>query len=396
MYRYVQGTLHAISANKQKSIAEIVRSYKHPVYIYDIDALTERADIFQKQMPNKSKSFFAMKSNNNANVLKVLKKCSFGVDVVSMGEMKVAMKSGFTTDEIIFSGVGKTKEELSFAIEENVLQLNIESIPELKRIIEISKQKNKKANVAIRINPDVEAKTHPYISTGFKENKFGVDLSQISDFLSLIKENQTVLNFRGITMHVGSQIRDVSVFEESIKKAMKVYKEIQSQGFEISVVDIGGGVGIDYQSDGSDDTVTIQKYAQALKTLTQDFSGQLLFEPGRIIVARIGILVAEVQYVKVTPHKKFVILNTGMNHLMRPALYQAYHRILPIEKSGDALDLYDVVGPICESTDTLGFDRELPNTIKEGDWVAIMDAGAYGHVMSSNYNCHHEAQEIVI
>lgn len=371
-----------------------------PLYVYDLRQLKQRLDFFFKHKPKNSQVHFALKSNNNKDILRILKSKSVGVDVVSIGEIEHARKAGFMPKQMVFSGVGKTENEIQKALKYKVAQINIESLPELERIAKISRKLKTTAQVAFRMNPDVDTQTHPYIRTGFRDNKFGLDFSEIPELLNVCKKNKKNLKLIGLALHIGSQIRDVSPFKAAIQKTCELYKALQAQGYQLQNLDVGGGLGIDYSSDNlSADEELLKNYFKAVAEVTDKYDlNNLFFEPGRILVARAGVLLAEVQYVKVTPHKKFVILNTGMHHLIRPALYQAEHRIEVLSKKpkDSPQALFDVVGPICESSDVLGFARSLPTTIAAGDIVAIHDVGAYGATMSSDYNLHPRALEAVL
>ncbi len=356
-----------------------------------------RADFFKSLMPQESEAHFAMKANSNPQVLKIFKDLGYGVDVVSIGELRLAHECGFSSDKIVFSGVGKTVNEIKAAIESNISQINIESLPELERVAKIAREMKKRARVAFRMNPDVDANTHPYIRTGFRDNKFGLDFSESSELLDLIKQNKEFIELRGLTLHIGSQLREVAPFQAAIEKTFELYKSIESSGIPLTTFDVGGGVGIDYKSGELDkDNEMMASYMSIVKGLLEGKVKKIFFEPGRILTARFGVLLTEIQYVKRTPHKNFVIVDAGMHLLMRPSLYQAYHRIEPIQSYDDSREVYDVVGPICESADVLGAARVLPAKLKSGDHLVIYDVGAYGAVMSSRYNLHDEVKEICV
>lgn len=383
----------------------LAKNHGTPLYVYDLDALRLRAQFFKKNMPIEGSAFFAMKANNNSQVLKVLQDEGFGIDAVSMGEMQLAINCGFKGEQIVFSGVAKTEKEILFAIANKIRQINIESIPELERIILCSKkiQKNSehfsKVPVALRMNPDIGVNTHPYIQTGFRENKFGLDFSEIQTLVALLNKNTDVVELKGLTLHIGSQIREVESFAAAIKKTLSLYISLREQGFALGVFDIGGGLGIDYNStDLSADENLLIKYMQTVNELLAGKVKNIFFEPGRMLVARFGVLLSEIQYVKRTAHKNFVIVDAGMNELIRPALYQAFHRIevLTGTPKNNAEAIYDIVGPICESADTLGRDRYLPFNLQPGEIIAIYDVGAYGAVMSSRYNLREPAKQIVV
>lgn len=380
----------------------LVKTYGTPLYIYDLDGLRARIRFFKKNMPQEGRSFFAMKANNDVRVLAVLRDEEMGIDAVSLGEMQLALDCGFHCEQIVFSGVAKTEKEILFAIKNKIQQINVESIPELERIILCSKKfgGSYKVPVALRMNPDVGVNTHPYIQTGFRENKFGLDFSEVPNVTTLLKKNRDVVELKGLTLHIGSQIREIESFSSAIRKNFDLFLSLQSQGFQLSTFDVGGGIGLNYESDDlNSDEIFITKYLQMVKNLLSGRVQQILFEPGRIIAARFGVLLSEIQYVKRTQHKNFLIVDAGMSELIRPALYQAFHRIEVLNRLA-ARDrdhmIYDVVGPVCESADTLGRDRYLPVDIGAGEFIIIYDVGAYGAVMSSRYNLREPLKQIAI
>lgn len=384
-----------------KQLSDLCRQLGTPVYVYDLDGLRHRARVFRQAMPKNGSAFFAIKANNNPQVLKVLKEEGFGIDAVSAGEIECAVQAGFQFEQIVFSGVAKTRDELTYALKNRVRQINVESLPELERIIAIARELGGpiKAPVALRMNPDVGVNTHPHIQTGLRDNKFGLDFSEISQIVSLIKKNQDVVELRGLTLHIGSQIREVESFSAAIKKSLDLYLSLLQQGFQLTTFDVGGGLGINYEKhELAEDEALIAKYMSVVDQMLTGQVKEIFFEPGRILVARFGRLITEVQYVKRTPYKSFIIVDVGMNELMRPALYQAYHRIelLWPERSSVAKEVFDVVGPICESTDTLGRDRYLSSQIQSGDLMVVSDVGAYGAVMASRYNLKPMAKEVAL
>lgn len=378
--------------------ADLAREKGTPIYVYDLDGFRQRLNFFKSHVPQNGRVFYALKANNNPHILKMICEAGFGVDVVSQGEMECALKAGFLANQIIFSGVGKTVKEIRRAIELQISQINVESEPELRRIVECAREMKKTINVAFRVNPDVDANTHPYIRTGFRDNKFGIDFTEISNLLALVKENTSAVKLVGLTLHIGSQIREIGPFKAAIQKALALYKSLKANGYPVSVLDVGGGLGIDYQNSNiSADERLIENYFAVIQELLVGEVENVYFEPGRILVARFGALVTEIQYVKRTPFKNFIIVDTGMHHIIRPSLYQAFHRIEPVEPvKTDRKELFDVVGPICESTDTIGVGRYLPATLTGGDLLVIHDVGAYGSVMSSDYNMRDPAVEISI
>lgn len=378
-------------------LSHFVKDKTHPVYLYNLNSIEKRVDFMQTELRElNTQMFYAVKSNVNAEVLALIKTKGLGVDVVSGGEALWALESGFKPSDILFSGVGKSKEEITLALEKGFFQINAESLEEIQRIIQLARSLNKKAAVGIRINPNIKPDTHPYITTGFRENKFGISEYQLPDALRLIQNNLEHITLQGLSAHIGSQIRDIKPLKETIHCLLGMARQLRTLGHPLKTLDFGGGIGIDYTSDDETSEFQMMKeFTDELKVCRKDFEGLFLLEPGRTLVARSGVLCAQVEYVKFNGYKKFLILNTGMHHLMRPALYKAHHRILPFKTSEEPTVFYDVVGPICESSDVLGHDRQLP-PMNEGDWVAIMDAGAYGMTMSSFYNRHAPPEEICI
>jgi diaminopimelate decarboxylase len=385
-----------------EQINKLTSGLKTPFYLYDLDGLKARVDFFKSVLPAASHCHFAMKANNNANVLNVMRTAGFGIDAVSGGELTLALEHGFRPSEIIFSGVGKTADEIALALKNNIDQLNIESVEELKRIVAISRSQKTKARVALRMNPDVDVNTHPYIRTGFRDNKFGLDFGAVPEILQLLKAEVAHVELQGLTLHIGSQIRDVDPFQIAIRKTLDLYRELRASGQNLKTFDVGGGLGIDYlNGDFGGDEKTIKSYGDILRRelepeLKTKSIERLYLEPGRVLVARFGYLLSEVQYVKRTPYKNFVIVDTGMHQLLRPALYEAHHRIELAHSVNANAEVFDVVGPICESSDVIGFERLLPGDVKSGDRVIIYDTGAYGAVMASNYNLRETAKEYVI
>ena len=393
-FEYKKNHLHLVQGSHSVSLMELAKQNAEPFYVYDRDALLERLRFFKKHIAP-AQVFYAMKANSHPQILQAFARENIGVDVVSGGEIQLALKAGFTGKDIVFSGVGKTKQEIQLALEKDILQINVESLSELKRIGELARSQSKTAPVAFRMNPNINAQTHPYITTGLRENKFGMDEENLLALKEILHQYSDSLSLQGLTLHIGSQIQNLKPLKDSIRKIIELYKQLQTE-FPLKILDVGGGLGIDYKSDHTDsDLQPIKQYGALLKEFSKGMKGQIITEPGRIITARSACLIGEIQYLKKTPYKNFVILNTGMNHLMRPCLYQAYHRFLPLQKREGDPTVYDVVGPICESSDVLGRDR-LFTELKEGDFLAIMDTGAYGAVLANTYNAHPLPKEIFI
>jgi diaminopimelate decarboxylase len=367
-----------------------------PFYLYNADVLRARStQILQdlQSLPAKSVSVhYAMKANPAKKLLSLLRDLGFGLDVVSGGELHRGLEMGFRPEQIVFSGVGKSRREIEDSLFHQIGQINVESLPELERLISLSQQLQKPAQVALRINPEVQVQTHPYIATGLRENKFGLDLRQVPEIVSLLKSAARV-SLRGISFHIGSNLLDFAAKAEAIGQALACYRDLRSQGFsELEKLDLGGGVGFDYQQSREADELVWRSYLRVIQKALNETQLDLQFEPGRFVVGRAGALLAQVEYVKSSSIKEFVILNSGFNHLLRPALYQAFHRIFPLRKRGQR-KTYDVVGPLCESADFFAKGRDL-SEVKEGDWLLIADSGAYGAAMMNQYNLTTPAKEV--
>lgn len=393
MFEFQDNHLCLKQGNHSIKLKDIVQKETTPFYLYDLDGMRDWYKLFRNSIPSRTGIFYAMKANNNFQVLKAFQEEGAGLDVVSGGEITLAKKTGFSPDKVIFSGVGKSKEEITMALQWGLLQINVESPEELKAIHHIAKSLNQTASIALRMNPNVDIESHPYIRTGRVDHKFGIDENQIPQILDFIKQNRNTLYLQGLSQHIGSQIFDLKSVLKAAQNLKSLYKNLLQKGFALKTLDLGGGLGVDYHSFGLDkDTLLLQKYGKMLKELFTDFSGPILLEPGRFLTARFGMLCTRVEYVKKTPHKTFAIVNSGMHHFLRPALYQAIHRILPLQTNSKK-ETYDVVGTICETGDIFGKDVTLP-TLKAGDWLALADTGAYGYVMSNHYNLQVPVKEI--
>ena len=394
-FHYRDGQLGFTSGKKFFSLKDIVAETGRPTYVYCLDDVVERDHKFTAAFDGKVAVHYAMKANSHPVLLRLLAELGAGADVVSGGEIELALTHGFPGKRLVFSGVGKERYEIELALRHEIGQLNVESPAELRRIGKIASEMKLKAPVAFRLNPDVNPETHPYIRTGFRENKFGMDSSFFFELERVLAEFKNNLELVGLTLHIGSQIRDMSPLGEAVKKSIPLFKALKKAGHPLVSFDIGGGVGIDYHSgETALELESLSTYAKSVRQLLEPLACEILCEPGRILVARAGVLLTEVQYIKETPYKRFAIVNSGMHHLMRPALYEAYHRILPVSQNPKSeKKTYDVVGPICESSDVVGHERTLPD-LGEGDWLAVMDAGAYGAVMASTYNAHAFPEEL--
>ena len=364
-------------------ISKIAAEVGTPFYLYSEQKLRDNFQAFADAVKplKKATVCFAVKSNFNPTVLKILAGMGAGADIVSGGELELALQAGVPADKIVFSGVGKTRAELTAAIQAGIKQINAESESEIRLINEIALDLNKTAAVGIRVNPDVDARTHEKITTGKKENKFGIDWNDARR-LFLSADNFKGLSLHGIEVHVGSQILDLAPFREAFVKTKRMLDDLKEHGVLIQTVDVGGGLGVAYKTDET--APAPADYIAVLQDVLSDFDGEFVFEPGRCISGDAGVLIASVVRVKQTGDKRFAVLDAGMNDLVRPAMYDAYHHIAAV-KGGEPSEKYDVVGPICESADIFGKNRLLP-VLTAGDLVAVETAGAYGAAMASNYN----------
>ena len=372
---------------RKTPISQLIGNYHRPIYLYDLAWVKKRLNEFRAALPP-VRVHYAMKANAFPKLLKFFKDQKVHVDVVSAGEIKRAFESGFEPSDVIFSGVGKTKPEIRYAIEQGIYQLNVESLPELERVGKIAKQLGKKAPVSLRLNPDIDIGTHPYIATGLRENKFGLDLASIPEAMLILQEFKDSIELVGISFHLGSQMTEPSMMRKAFQDLKPIYQELKKNFSSLRRLDFGGGLGIHYKENQDSEEEILKTYAQIVSEESPFFGAELQCEPGRWLVAHAGIYVTEVQYIKKTPHKNFLILDGGMNHLIRPSLYGAYHQIFPLKLDHSRPKMiYDIVGPICESSDFLGKDREFQE-MQSGELIAIADAGAYGAVMASTYNLH--------
>ena len=366
-----------------------------PFYLYSQRSIIDNYRAFDKAFKEIDHLIcYSYKANSNLSICRLLKEQGAGADVVSGGELYKALKIGVEPKRIVFSGVGKTREEIEYALKNNILMLNVESIPELELTDEIAGRLKKKAPIALRINPDIDPNTHPHISTGLAKSKFGIEISRAKEVYKKAKELENI-EVLGIHMHIGSQITELEPFVDSLGKIVELIKELEKEGIELRYLDIGGGLGISYKK--GEKTPTPKEFAKKLLSLIKGLKYRIILEPGRAIIGDAGILVTKVLYVKKTSKKNFVIVDAAMNDLIRPSLYNAYHEIIPIgPTTGHRSPItVDIVGPICESGDYFAKDRELPE-VKSGDLLAILDAGAYGFSMSSNYNARPKVAEVLV
>jgi len=382
---YIKNHLTLIQKPHQVDMVQLTESMNQAFYLYDIDGCLERLKLFQK-LVDPIEIYFSLKSNNNKALVQSFLKEGAGLDIVSKGELEHGLNLKCSPKKIVFSGVAKTRQELEQALKAQMFQINVESLEELERIGDLCLSLQLKANVACRINPHVALDTHAFIQTGARDHKFGIDENLIPQFIEIIKKYSPFINFQGLAMHIGSQGLSIEPIIQAARKVKNIYDRLLREGYPLKTLDVGGGVGIDYRTeDMEDDVKRIKLYGSSLQKVFKNFEGRLLCEPGRILTARYGWLFGEIQYIKKTSLRNFALLNTGMHHLIRPVLYQAYHRILPVKKSNQKEKNYTIAGPICESADTIARDRILP-TLCNGDWLCICDAGAYGAVMSQAYN----------
>lgn len=389
---YINNELHL--GPKKKNLKKLTANYMRPIYVYDLDFIRMRFAAMTQAL-KKVRIFYAMKANSNPEVLRCLKEAGAGADVVSLGEIKRALENGFTPEDIVYSGVGKTRHEISEALKLNIYQINVESLPELERIGQIAKERGKKACVALRLNPDIDIKTHPYIATGLRDNKFGMELSLIPELVNCLKTYSGSLELVGVSLHLGSQMLEFEGYQEALLRLKKIYLTLQKDFSSLRRFDFGGGLGVFYDRfDLVKEEAALQKYAEITLSTLKDLQCDLQSEPGRWLLAHAGVLLTQVQYVKKTTHKTFVIVDAGMNHLIRPALYQAEHKILALDKK-TVEGIFDIVGPICESADFFAKDCKLAE-VKEGDFLAVMDTGAYGYSMANTYNLQELPLEVCI
>jgi diaminopimelate decarboxylase len=397
-FRYHGGSLHCEDVN----LDQVAEKHGTPLYVYSAGTILDhyrRLDAALSEIDHLI--CYAVKANSNRAILNLLSREGAGFDIVSGGELFRVLAAGGDPQKCTFAGVGKSREEIEYALDQRVLSFNVESEAELACIDRIARSKGIRAPIALRVNPDVDAGTHRYVSTGRSENKFGIALDHVASVYEQAARMPNIA-IRGVQMHIGSQITDAAPFAEAIAKVTPLILALKER-FALEFFSIGGGIGIVYESSlasGRGDwwsekdrvqatttlPLTIQDYAAAILAPLHAIGLRVLFEPGRLLVGNAGVLLTRVRYIKETEHKKFVIVDAGMNDLIRPALYQSYHEIVPVREAQDsAREPVDVVGPVCESADFFAQDRPLPE-MKEGDLVALMSAGAYGFVMASNYN----------
>lgn len=378
----------------EKTIKEISK-YKTPFYYYDLNLLQKTIDVIIYESSKYGYHVhYAFKANTNKKIISLIQKNGLGADCVSGNEVKCAIENNFSNKKIVFAGVGKNDEEINYALDNDIFCFNCESMHELEIINELALKKNKIASIALRVNPNVDAHTHKYITTGLEENKFGINAHEFDLVIDLLK-NLTNLKLIGLHFHIGSQITDLSPFKKLCIKVNDINSYFLMKGFDLPIINVGGGVGINYSNPDKEAIINFKEYFNLFNSFLELRKNQELhFELGRSIVAQCGSLISKVLYIKNGINTNFAILDAGMTELIRPALYQAYHKIENLSAMHENLPInkkYDVVGPICESSDCFGKAVELPNT-KRGDIIAIRSAGAYGEVMSSRYNLRDEVR----
>jgi diaminopimelate decarboxylase len=387
-FTYRDSNLHC----EETDLSAVVKDISTPFYLYSYRSIITQARAIDAVFDEVSHLVcYSMKSNSNLAVCRMLAEEGMGADTVSSGEIYKALNAGFTARKIVFSGVGKSDYDIRFALRNDILSINVDSLEELAVVNEIAGQMKKTAPIAFRINPNIDPKTHPYISTGLRENKFGIDFDEA---LAAYRQAQALphVKIMGMAYHIGSQITEIGPFIASAQKAAQLVKELAQAGITLNFVDIGGGLGITYDREAPP---ALDQLKQELVPILKNTHCRIICEPGRFIVGNAGILVTKVLYVKRKSNKTFVIVDAGMNDLIRPALYEAYHGIQPLVQKSGPREKVDVVGPICESSDCFAREREMV-VPSRGDFLAIMSAGAYGYSMASNYNCRLRPAEVMV
>ena len=390
---YRNGILHA----EDVPLPRIAEAVGTPFYCYSTATLTRHYTVFQNALDGlEADVCFAVKANSNLAILTLLADLGAGADVVSGGELQLALRAGVPAEKIVFSGVGKTAQELRLALETAVGQVNVESESELQTLSDLAAAMGKTIRIAIRVNPDVDAGSHDKISTGRKTDKFGIDWTLAPQLYRLAHELPG-LTPSGVAVHIGSQITDLAPFDAAFLRVRDLVLMLRADGIDITHLDLGGGLGVPYSHSSSETPPSPDAYGEMVRRTVGDLGCKLAFEPGRVIAGNAGVLVASVTSVKETPERRFVILDAGMNDLVRPAMYDAHHDILPVVEpsSTDSLDLADIVGPVCETSDRFAQDRRLPS-LASGDLMAFLTAGAYGAVMASSYNSRPLIPEVLV
>ncbi|HOI93420.1 MAG TPA: diaminopimelate decarboxylase [Syntrophobacter fumaroxidans] len=377
---------------EQVPLRELAARVGTPCYVYSHATLHHHFTVFDSAFEGVPHlTCFSVKANSNLAVLRLFGSLGGGVDIVSGGELYRARQAGIAPDKIVYSGVGKTLEEIDYALRENILMFNIESTQELEAINVRAAAFGCRARIALRVNPDVDPNTHPYISTGMKKNKFGIEIDSAVKAYERARSLDHV-EVVGVDCHIGSQLTEISPFVDALKRLRLLIEKLEAVGITIQYLDLGGGLGIVYDQEAPPEP---REYARAILRELKGMHCTLIFEPGRVIVGNAGVLLARVLYTKRTQSKSFIITDTAMNDLIRPSLYGSYHQVQPLRRQSRESHIVDVVGPICESGDFIAKDRGLP-MVESGDFLAVMSAGAYGFTMSSNYNSRPRAAEVLV
>ena len=385
---YKEGELYC----EDVPVREIVKATGTPVYVYSYKTIERHFNVFNgafKTMPHLT--CYSCKACSNLAVLKLIAGLGGGIDIVSGGELFRAGEAGVPGRKIVFSGVGKTAEEIRAAIKADVLMINVESGDELETVAQVAKRMGKKVPVSIRVNPEIDPKTHPYITTGLKKNKFGVLWEEARRLYGKARDDK-YLEPIGVSSHIGSQILETTPFVEAVRSLKEMVARLAEDGIKLTYIDIGGGLGITYKDELPPDP---EEYARAIEQELKDTGLTVILEPGRVLVGNSGIFVTRLLYVKKVPGKTFYIIDGAMNDLVRPSLYDAYHQIIPVKEKSDDMTRVDIVGPICESGDFLAKDREMP-VLERDELLAVLGAGAYGFSMSSNYNSRRRVAEVLV
>ncbi len=373
------------------ALDDVATQFGTPCYVYSHAALTQAYQAFEQALSGRSHLIcYAVKANSNLAILNVFAKLGAGFDIVSGGELQRVLAAGGAASRVVFSGVGKTAAEMQLALEAGILCFNVESAAELQRLNEVAGRLGKVAPVSLRVNPDVDAKTHPYISTGLKQNKFGVAYDEA---LALYRQARELphVQIHGIDCHIGSQLTEVSPFVAAIEKVLQLVEALAAEGIVLEHIDLGGGLGICYDDETPP---AIGEYVSALLSALNGRTEKLILEPGRVLVGNAGALLTRVEYLKPGEEKNFAIVDAAMNDLMRPALYDAYHEIVAVRQTAEPAQRYEIVGPVCETGDFLGHTRDL--SIAPNALLAVLSAGAYGMSMASNYNTRPRAAEVMV
>ena len=377
---------------EQIAIADLAKSVNTPFYCYSQSHIEAQYKVYHDNLVSlEAQICFALKANSNQAVIKVLADLGAGADVVSEGELRRALKAGIPASKIVYSGVAKTASEIAYALQQDILQFNVESLNELEQINRVAVSLNTKARIAFRINPDVDARTHEKISTGKAENKFGISILEAPEIYHVASQMPGII-IQGVDMHIGSQLTDLEPYDTAFALLIELVQQLRAEGHPISHIDLGGGLGVNYSQDCG--APSIAEYCQRVARLLHDWDGKVILEPGRSLVAEAGWLVSQVVYIKQGQERTFCILDAAMNDLLRPSMYSAVHEIIPERHTGER-QKYDIVGPVCETGDTFARNYVM-SEVQEHDLIAITHAGAYGAVMSSTYNSRLLVPEVLV